>query len=287
MVLQRKLLYMVLGGFLALALTFGAFAAFAQTDEGVDAATPEAETETVPDVETDNSGTLTNPHSLRPDRSDVAGSTLSSDDELLADALGITVDELQVAKDAVSTAVIEQAVADGTITQDEADQLLADSNSYHSRHGFGISGADQDALLADALGISVEELDAAQAEVYSARLAEMVEAGRLTQEQADQMQAYKNVEGYIDYDALNESVQSFYQAAIEQALADGVITQEQADLMTSNLADMGVRGFASPDFGPGGHGSHGHGGHGRPGGFEGFDGSSAPVPQAPTDTSGA
>lgn len=270
MILQRRLVYMMFGGLLALVLAFGAFATFAQTDDGADGTTPDAETD---DTTTE-----------RPGRFDFGGpgprgfagpEKMGAGNALLADALGITVDELAAAQDAARTAAIEQAVANGLITQEQADQLLANERGFRGRlplHG----NMDGEALLADALGISVEELQAAQADAMNARLAQMVEDGVITQEQADMMQAQKAVRDYVDTEALADTVQSFFADAIEQALADGVITQEQADTMLSNLEEMGPRPFGGPGFdGPRGpRGGHGHG-H-VPGGFGGFAPDSLP-----------
>ncbi|MCA9972068.1 MAG: hypothetical protein KC425_17710 [Anaerolineales bacterium] len=276
MAFQKRILYMVVGGFMALALAFGAYATFAQTDEGADTTTPEVQT---PETEAD--GTDSTLPYARPDGR-------SSDDALLAEALGITTDELAAAQAAARTAAIEQAVADGLLTQEQADALLAGS---HGPRGFHSGSLDMQSYLADALGIPTEALQAALEEVYAARLAQMVADGRITQEQADLMQAYRSVQGYVDTDGLNAAVQSFYQAAIEAALADGVITQAQADEMLGNLADMstrgfGMRGFEAPGFGgPGGRGHHGgHRGPGGPGSFG--SGTTAPSSDT-TNTSNA
>ena len=51
--------------------------------------------------------------------------------------------------------------------------------------GFGSS--DMQALLADELGISVEELESAQQAAFEAAVAAAVDAGTITQEQADQI----------------------------------------------------------------------------------------------------
>ena len=277
---MKKLVYMVIGGFLALALTFGAYATFAQTDD--DTAVPE----TQPDTGATDAFRLPGLDHLRSrgfDRGAMAG---IDGHELLAEALGISVDELETAQAAARAAAIEQAVAEGLITQAQADQFL--SGAYAGRRGFGLNwgipggGIDYAALLADALGISVEELQAAQAEAHAAKLAEMVAAGVLTQEQADMLQAYKDVAGYVDYDALTASVRSFFQAAIEQALADGAITQAQADQMLENLSRIEMRDF--PGFGGrGGHRGHGRGGFGGPA----FPAPSQPAAPDTTGTSGA
>src|SRR5690606_28156061 len=113
-------------------------------------------------------------------------------------------------------AAIEQAVEEGLLTQEQADQLLEDGfgfKGFGGRSGFFGSAIDVDALLADALGISVEELQEARNKTFAARLDELVAAGALTQEQADLMLAYRQVEGYVDYDALSESIQAVYEAA--------------------------------------------------------------------------
>lgn len=132
--------------------------------------------------------------------------------------------------------------------------------------GFGGRGGVADEYLADALGITVEELDAAQAEARAAMLADEVAAGTITQEQADLITAREVVESYVDKEALatetegldraeaSAARQAAYEAAVAEALADGAITQAQADAL---LAAPTGRGFG----GPGGFG--GRGGPGR------------------------
>jgi len=254
--LPRKLMYMVLGGVVALLLLFGAFASFAQTDDDDATATPEAETE-----DGDSSETAPVPGWGRHGRRGPGGGV---NNELLAEALGITAEELETAQAEAREAAIEQAVEEGLLTQDQADELLSRGFGFHKGFGgraglFG-SAIDVDALLAGALDISVEELQEARSEAYAARLDELVAAGSLTQEQADLMLAYQEVEGYVDYDALNESVQAVYEAAVEQALADGVITEAQAEQMLDSIPSVGGFGF-------GGRGFHGRGFGGPRGGF--------------------
>jgi hypothetical protein len=133
----------------------------------------------------------------------------------------------------------------------------------HGRPEFSAKGDNQEALAA-ALGITVEELQAAQAQVKADELAAMVTAGYLTQEQADLMLAKQAVQSYVDQDALQTAVQTVYETAVADALAAGDITQAQADALLSSLSEGlgGLGGFGGPGFGGGGH--HGHGG---PGGF--------------------
>jgi hypothetical protein len=278
---MKRLIYIFLGGFLALGLALGAYAASAQTDDATEEAAPESESDTTPDVVPE-----------RPfDRDGRRGDPrMSGDDQYLADALGITVEDLAAAKVTAMNAAIEQAVTEGLLTQEQADALQ--NGTGRSRFDLGRWNAegtiDSNALLADALGISVEELDAARDAAFSARLAAQVEAGNLTQEQADQIQANKDVQAYIDRDALNATIQSFFESAINEAVVDGVITADQAQVMLDNLATMGTRGFGGPSFGGGrGHGHGGHGGHDGPRGGGNFFGPEAPAEAAPASGSGA
>jgi formaldehyde-activating enzyme involved in methanogenesis len=214
--------------------------------------------------------------------------------QLLADALGITVEELEAAYEAARTAAIEQAVEEGLITREQADEMLVWGGVGHGGFKFfgfrgfrggarGVSGStiDEQALLADALDITVEELQTAREKANEAAIAQAIEKGIITQEQADQMLARKDLMSYLDRDTLlakalgmtiaelqaaydegktlsdlmaekeldaatvRENLQEAYAEAIAQAVEDGVITQEQADEMLSG------RGLGFRDFGPG------------------------------------
>jgi hypothetical protein len=244
MVLQKKFIYMVLGGMLALALAFAGAAAFAQTDDNGANSGDSTQSEEVTPPQLNG----------RPDFDGARG----DDGAALADALGITVEELQAAQAEARTAAIEQAVEDGLLTQEQADELLAGNG----RFGRGVAMGMKHEYLADALGITVAELQAAQQTVQAQRLADMVESGAITQEQADLMAAQQAVSSYIDREALQATLQAAYEDAIDQALDDGAITQAQADALLSNMPTFGGRGFG--DFGFGGHGGRHHG----PGGGE-------------------
>ena len=276
MVISRKLLYMAFGGVLALSLVFGAYATFAQTDDSGDDNAPAAGSEdTQPAFPGNGNGGKRGPRGFdgeRPDRSDQK--------EAFAEALGVTVEELEAAHESVRVAAIEQAVADGVLTQEQADEILSNENGPRvGKHV--LTGVDGNALLAEELGITVEELEAARDEVNAARLADMVESGVLTEEQAEMLEAQRAVRDYLDTDAIQEAVQAAHEAAIEAALADGAITQEQADQMIENLENglgQGGRGF-----GGGGHHGGPRGGQGGYGQGQGnfdqnsFFGNQAPV----------
>jgi hypothetical protein len=194
------------------------------------------------------------------------GERRGGNDELLAEALGITVEELQSAQEAAIAAGIDQAVAEGLITEAQAE-MLQERGVRGLRGGmlprfFGIddSTIDPQALLAEALGITVEELEAAQSSAQAAALAQAVEEGHITQEEADQMMAHQALQPY-----LQERMQTAFTDAVEQALADGVITQEQAD----QLVEEGVPGHFGGRGGK--HGMGGRDGMRGPGG-DGFFG---------------
>ncbi len=187
--------------------------------------------------------------------------------QFLADALGITVDELDAARSAAKDAALDQAVAEGLLTQEQADAIRNGEG-----RGLGIrpprgqeSTIDMRALLADALGITVDELEAAEQAARDASLAQAVADGVITQEEADLMQARGALREFAaggDYASL--------EAAAQAAVDAGALTQEQADLILS----------APQPERHGGRGMRGH--HGMPGGDQGMAPQSG-RPAAPAD----
>ena len=238
---RNKLMILGLSGLLAVGMLGGAAAGFAQTDEATSvAAAPAAQASSLVRIHNGGRGSL------------------SESDQALADALGIELTELEAAEEVARLAMIDQALADGLITEDQATQLKELGGGF----GRGISGYDRDEYLADALGITVEELEAAELAALQANLAAAVEAGTITQEEADLMLARKAAQNYLDTDALSATVRAAYEDALNAAVAAGDITQAQADAL---LAELETQPF---NFGFGGRGGHGgHGGHGGPGGF--------------------
>jgi lambda repressor-like predicted transcriptional regulator len=147
------------------------------------------------------------------------------------------------------TAYLADAVTAGDITQEQADLMLA-------KHALR-DVIDQEALLAEALGMTVEELAAALAGGKS--LSELMTAAG------------------IDADTLRTNVQTAYEAAVARAVADGVITQAQADAVLAQQSN-GFGLFGGHGFG--GHGGGGRGHHGRGGSW-----SLPSVPSAPDSDS--
>ena len=242
--------------------------------------------------------------------------------QLLADALGITVDDLQTAYQTARDAAIDQAVEAGLLTQEQADTMKV-WGGFGRRGGFpgfdrapkGVANdtIDENALLADALGITTDELQAARETANQAAIEQAIAEGLITQEQADAMQARKTLMGYLDRDtllakalgmslddlqaayvdgetlttlmtaqgldaaAVREKLQTAYTEALAQAVEDGVITQEQADAMSQDGHGFGMLpGRMDRPF-EGRGGDRGRGGH---------RGGEAPVAPDADDTSG-
>ena len=129
-------------------------------------------------------------------------------ESLLADELGVTVDELEAAREAARTRSLDQALADGQITQEQYDQVQL----HQSLQPY----LDHDALVAAALGISVDKLGEQSLGDWLDELG-------------------------LDRETYQTNLQAARDAAIQRAVEDGVITQEQADTLGDTLM-LGGRG---------------------------------------------
>lgn len=207
-------------------------------------------------------------------------------DEYLAQALGITTDELAAARQKAYQAALAQAVDSGLITQAQADEWT--TNGTASLGGrweswLGEKGVDFEALLAEALGITPEKLAAAREQAFAARLDQAVADGNLTQEQAD---LAKGCQALAGSEKFQSAMQSAFETAVGQAVADGTLTQAQADLILANQDNKAAHGLWGADLSSGGGDPRGHGnfdGSGRGGRWD--DGTSAgpTTPPAQTD----
>lgn len=167
-------------------------------------------------------------------------------DAALADELGITVDELNAAREVAKTAVLTQMVADGTITQAQMDAIVAGDGLRSVLESLELRTVSQ-AAIAETLGLTAEELETALAN--GERVFDLAAAAGVTMTD------------------LQTAVQTATAAAIEQAVADGLITQEQADSFLQNQGQFGRGGRGMHGGGMGGPGMHGGMGGSRGGGF--------------------
>ncbi len=195
----------------------------------------------------------------------------------LAAALGVTVDQLNQANKDALTEALKQAVAKGLITQTQADDITSQGSTFalggRWQSYLTENGIDFDALLAKALNITVDKLNAARQTAYYTRIDQAVTNGQMTQAQADLEKGEYALSHSTDFQS---AMKSAYQSAIAQAVKNGVISQAQADAILANTNNWkggfgGLGGFG----GPGGHG--GREGHGGP-----LDGTNLPAPSTTT-----
>jgi len=203
--------------------------------------------------------------------------------DALAQALGISTAELEAAQQKAKEAGLAQAVEKGLITQAQADQLKNNKFAFPfgSRWGQWLSknGIDFNALLAEALGISTDELQAARQKAMDIEIDQAVANGRLTQEQADLIKARRALVNNSDF---LSAMKTAFENAVQAAVKNGVITQAQADALLKNLDQNGWRGMGG--FGEMAPGFGKNGGRHHPGGGIGFGGMPGGSLAAPTAT---
>lgn len=152
---------------------------------------------------------------------------------------------------------IDSLIEDGVITQEQADDLASIREAIQADRE--AKRAEKQQAIADVLGITVDELEAAR------------EAGTSLSELAG--------------DNLDDLVAYFTEQATErinEAVADGKITQEQADERLDGLDERIESRIENGGFGDRGEGRRGKGrGHGpRGGGFGGGDDAPAEAQEA-------
>ncbi|HJX40672.1 MAG TPA: hypothetical protein VJ345_04340 [Anaerolineales bacterium] len=143
---------------------------------------------------------------------------------LLADELGITVEELAAAQQAAREAAVQQLVEAGVLTEEQGELAAAAAalRSYVNRHD----------LVAEALGMTPEALT--QARLDGKTLAEILD------DQGLSLSEYQ------------ENLAQIREEALDQAVSDGVITQDQLDQLQERIQDGFGRGQgAFGGFGPG------------------------------------
>jgi len=163
----------------------------------------------------------------------------------LAVNLGVEQSVLTEALDTTKQQMLDEAVAEGRITQEQADEISSklDDGSCFGFGGinFGLGPKGQDSErpgrnlddMASILGMTVDELKAG------------MESGKTLEEIA--------TECGMTMDQVREKMLELKKAEIEQAVADGKMTQEQADKMLQRL-EQSPKGQNFEGRGPGGPG---------------------------------
>ncbi len=160
----------------------------------------------------------------------------------VAEKLGVTQDELKVAIEEARDETIDEAVAEGRLTEEQAERMREGGLPFHRRlHRAGGHILD---TAADVLEMEKDDL-----------VAELREGNSLADVAAAQV---------IGVDGFKTQLLAEVQADIDAKVADGTITQEQADRLSEGLEER-IDNIVNAQPGEGGFGGPGH----RHGGFGG------------------
>ena len=178
---------------------------------------------------------------------------LGGDIDQLATALDKTVDEIQTAEKAAAVKAVDAALTKGYITESQATAIKAFPNV-----GLGIlaryitadqiAALDYQSLVAAELGITKEQLTTAVTTAQQSALQEAVASGRLTQADADAMQAMQQLRASTTFRA---NLRAALQTALGQEVTSGTITQAQQNALLERF-DSNDTGFGFGAGGPGG-----------------------------------
>jgi uncharacterized protein YidB (DUF937 family) len=148
----------------------------------------------------------------------------------LIEESGLDMTEVQTALQAARAEMLKQAVAEGNITRERAEQMTDRQSELNvfgrvGKGGFGLRDKDGTAwrtTLAEVLGISVEQL-----EIHLA-------GGETIRTLVEELG--------LDITDVQTALQAARVEMLQQAVADGSITQVQADLMLNHLSVCRNRG---------------------------------------------
>jgi len=157
----------------------------------------------------------------------------------LAESLGVEMEVVEAAIESARAEAIAQAVADGTITQEQADTMAERAELRNIVRDI-FDRDEMAAITADVLGMTVEELEAAREE--GTHLPELAE------------------EAGVEMSVLTDAMEQAKADALQGAVDSGLITQEQADEIASH--EGRGRGQRNGNCAPGGRPE------GRPNGAE-------------------
>jgi len=184
--------------------------------------------------------------------------------EDLAAALGISVEDLTAAREKAFTSAVDAALEAEYITASQAETLKAGDPIFRMLYRYlsetERAEFDQEVYLAEALGISETELEAAYDAVRQARIDELVAEGTITQDEADLQAAFQALRESPTFTA---NMKQAMTEAINAEVEAGTLTEAQADLLIANLDEMPM------GFGMVMRGMHGIGGIRGMGGRQG------------------
>lgn len=144
-------------------------------------------------------------------------------------ALGLTDEAFRAALDEARSAALAAALADGAITEEQAQALAERNSRFGEARGAGPLHDEMQAAVAEVLGISIADLEAYRS--AGTRFPEILE------------------DLGLDPDTVREALEAARAEVIAEALADGTISQETADQM---LEHSGKMRRAGGQHGPGG-----------------------------------
>jgi hypothetical protein len=198
--------------------------------------------------------------------------------EKVAEILGVSVEEYDNAVDQAQQQVVDEALQEGWLTEEQAQRMQERMEQAPGRRGMdkglmgprmGAMGRGGDSIMdlaAEELGMSVQDL-----------MAEL-QSGKSLAELAD--------EKGVDTQAIVDAYLAQLEENLQQAVSDGKMTQKQADWMLKQAGEMVPQmldntwgdhfphGCPGGKFPGGGFPNSGFPGGGRPGRMQGFPGQS-------------
>ncbi len=149
--------------------------------------------------------------------------------------LGVTEEEYDLAKDEAAVAYNNELVAMGWLSADEAAELTRFANIGRGQY---YDVLDKDVFIADALGVSMGELESAEAAADAAKLAERVEEGRLTEAEAADHVALDAFRDTIDKDVVLAQSLGISNAELAAARADNLAYSDLLDQLGLTRAEV-------------------------------------------------
>ena len=159
----------------------------------------------------------------------------------------LTLEEFQAKLQAAFNSALDAAVADGVITQEQANVML-ERRTFGGSQAFGRMGRGMGSLgrMGQADGILHDYMQSARAEALGVSVDELQS---WHEDPTFHLWSYAVEQGWTaeEFQAL---MQEAFQNAVQQALEDGAITPEQAEMLLSRQANFGrysPSGFGHPN----------------------------------------